>query len=57
MFSILSQILEEKEADVEELATKIEALMAELGKKEAEMIADAEEVELLTEDLKKVSLS
>jgi hypothetical protein len=49
------QILEEKEADVEELADKIEALMRELAEKEAEMVADAEEVEALTHDLQKVS--
>lgn len=48
------QLLEEKEADIEELAEKLEALMGELAEKEAEMQADSEEVEALTDDLKKV---
>lgn len=49
------QMLEEQEADLEDLTEKAKELMAELAEKEAEMAADAEEVEALTNDLKVVS--
>lgn len=48
-------MLEEQEADMEDLTEKAKELMAELAEKEAEMAADAEEVEALTNDLKVVS--
>ncbi|GAA5974673.1 hypothetical protein JCM11641_007052 [Rhodosporidiobolus odoratus] len=48
------QLLEDKEADVDELANRVEQLMQQLAKKEADMAADQEEVEALTHDLQKL---
>ncbi|GJN94269.1 hypothetical protein Rhopal_007343-T1 [Rhodotorula paludigena] len=48
------QILEEKDADLDELTDKVEVLVRQLAEKDAQMQADEEEVEALTHDLEKL---
>ncbi|BGP03966.1 anucleate primary sterigmata protein b [Rhodotorula toruloides] len=48
------QALVEKDADVEELADKVEALVRQVAEKDAELQAEQEETAALTHDLKKL---
>jgi predicted nucleic acid-binding Zn-ribbon protein len=48
------QLLDDKEADIEELSRRVEQLMQQVAEKEAELAAEEEEVEALTHDLQKV---
>ncbi|KAK4046670.1 hypothetical protein OIO90_006482 [Microbotryomycetes sp. JL221] len=47
-------MLDERELDIEGLATKVETLVAELTDKENEMATDKDEIEALTHDLQKL---
>lgn len=49
-----AQALVEKDADVEELADKVEALVRKVAEKDAELQAEQDETAALTHDLKKV---
>lgn len=51
------QLLDEKEADVEGLADKVEELARRLAEKEADLEAEQAESAALTHDLKKVGLA
>ncbi|GAA6033614.1 hypothetical protein JCM8097_001485 [Rhodosporidiobolus ruineniae] len=48
------QLLEDKEADIDDLSARVEQLMQQLTDKEAEFAAEEEEVEALTHDLQKL---
>ncbi|GAA6058279.1 hypothetical protein JCM3770_002889 [Rhodotorula araucariae] len=48
------QVLEEKEADLDELADKVEALVQQLAEKDAQLQAEQDEVDALTHDLQKL---
>lgn len=50
----VAQLLDDKEADVEELSRRVEQLLQQVAEKEAELAAEEEEVEALTHDLQKV---
>lgn len=56
MTFVPAQLLDEKEADVEGLADKVEELARRLAEKEADLEAEQAESAALTHDLKKVGI-